>query len=1041
MSSVALRNIAMNTSSVPAVATSGASSSPEPQASAAPDSEPGGSAPALQNGRADEIDDGFSASSMANDSLRSNSLSLAFIEGLYADYVRDAESVSPDWRRYFDELSHSTNGQSVIDDDGPATEVDHRDGQLNSAPSGATAYDNGAAVADRARQAAIKHPQAPSIATAVPLTPRGGSAVEPTATEEALEFALCQDRVDQLVRAFRVRGHLVAELDPLGLPRPQLTELDSHSYGFTSEDMDRSFSTDTIEGTQVMTLRRILERMRNTYCRSIGVQFMHMDDLTVRQWLQVRMEGSENRLTMSRKEQLRILNRLTTAAIFEEFIQKRFLGAKSFSLEGAETLIPLLEMAIEKAAEQRIDEIVLAMAHRGRLNVLANIMHKSTQQIFREFADIDPELHIGRGDVKYHLGHSTDWVTSNGRKVHLSLCFNPSHLEFVNPVAIGRVRAKQDRAEDKSRRRGLCLLIHGDAAFAGEGISQETLNLSELAGYKIGGTVHVVVNNQIGFTTSPSEGRSCTYATDVAKMLQIPIFHVNGEDPEAVAQVVRLAMDFRREFQRDVVIDMYCYRRRGHNEGDEPAFTQPALYRAIEKRKSVREGYLDRLLQMGGITRGEADEIAANHRENLEKELSVARSDKYVQRSDVAGFWAFYIGGREREAAEVDTGMKKTQLVELLDKQSRVPEDFHPHPKISRLLDLRHEMAIGAKPLDWAAGEALALGSLSVQGLRVRMTGQDAERGTFSHRHSVLHDTEDGHTYMPLRHLAADQAPVEIYNSPLSEMGVLGFEYGYSLDCPDGLVVWEAQFGDFWNVAQVVVDQFIVSAEEKWNRLSGIVLLLPHGFEGNGPEHSSARLERLLSLAAKDNIQVVNLTTPAQLFHCLRRQVLRVWRKPLFVMSPKSLLRHPKVTSTLDECATGEFQRVIADTAGLDPKKVNRILLCSGKIYYELEQKRADLQRDNVAILRIEQLYPLAKNALKERLSIYADRTPVFWVQEEPENMGAWRFLRIHFGEQLIDRFPWAGICRQSAASPATGSSSSHRLEQEKLMSAAFGDV
>jgi 2-oxoglutarate dehydrogenase E1 component len=790
-----------------------------------------------------------------------------------------------------------------------------------------------------------------------------------------------------------------------------------------------------------MTLRRILERLRNTYCRSIGVQFMHMDDLTVRQWLQVRMEGSENRLTLSRKEQLQILNRLTAAAVFEEFIQKRFLGAKSFSLEGAETLIPLLELAIEKAGEQRTDEIVLAMAHRGRLNVLANIMGKSTQQIFREFADIDPELHFGRGDVKYHLGHSTDWTTTSGRRVHLSLCFNPSHLEYVNPVAIGRVRAKQDRVEDSQRRRGLCLLIHGDAAFAGEGITQETLNLSQLDGYKIGGALHIVVNNQIGFTTSPSEGRSSTYATDVAKMLQIPIFHVNGEDPEAVAQVVRLAMDFRREFQRDIVIDMYCYRRRGHNEGDEPAFTQPALYRAIEKRKSVRDAYLDRMLKMGGITREEADQMIATLREKMEKDLSVAKSDSYVHRSDLAGFWAFYIGGREREAAEVETGMKKEQLAELLEKQSQVPADFHPHPKIQRLLEQRHEMSAGTRPLDWAAAESLALASLSVQGLRIRISGQDTERGTFSHRHSVLHDVQDGRSYMPLRHLAPDQAPVEIYNSPLSEAGVLGFEYGYSLDCPDGLVVWEAQFGDFCNAAQVVIDQFIVSAEEKWNRLSGIVLLLPHGFEGSGPEHSSARLERFLSLAAKDNIQVVSLTTPAQFFHCLRRQVLRVWRKPLVVMSPKSLLRHPKVTSSLDECAGGSFQRIIPDSGWLETSKVSRIIICCGKIYYELDQKRTELKRDDVAIIRMEQLYPLAKDLLLSVLTAYREKTPVVWVQEEPENMGAWRFLRGNFGDKLFDRYPLSGVYRQSAASPATGSSSSHRLEQEKLMAAAFGEV
>ncbi len=672
---------------------------------------------------------------------------------------------------------------------------------------------------------------------------------------------------------------------------------------------------------------------------------MHMDDLKVRAWLQQRMEGTENHCALTRREQLRILHGLTNAAVFEEFIQRRFLGAKSFSLEGAETLIPLLELAIEKAGEHKIDEIVLAMAHRGRLNVLANVMGKSPQRIFREFADIDPELHFGRGDVKYHLGHSTDIKTASGHRIHLSLCFNPSHLEFVNPVAVGRMRAKQDRVDDVQRRRGMTVLIHGEAAFAGEGIVQETLNMSQLEAYTIGGTLHVVVNNQIGFTTGPSEGRSTTYATDVAKMLQIPIFHVNGEDPEAVAQVIRLAMDFRRQFQRDVVIDMYCYRRRGHNEADEPQFTQPLLYQAIEQRKNVREGYLDHLLKLGGIDQDAADHIVAELRNQLEQELTVAKSEEFVHRPDLAGFWAFYIGGREREAAEVETDMPREQLQALLRKLADVPADFHPHPKILRFLESRREMADGKKPIDWSAAEALAIGSLAVQRLRVRMSGQDTERGTFSHRHAVLHDVTNGRTFMPLAHLASDQAPVEIYNSPLSEAGVLGFEYGYSLDCPDGLIMWEAQFGDFVNAAQVIIDQFIVSAEDKWRRLSGVVLLLPHAFEGMGPEHSSARLERFLMLAAKDNIQVANVTTPAQYYHILRRQVLRVWRKPLVLMTPKSLLRHPSCVSALDELAQGGFQRVLPDVPPDGRTAVNRIVLCSGKIYYELAQKRHRAQK------------------------------------------------------------------------------------------------
>lgn len=931
-----------------------------------------------------------------------DSLSLSFVESLYTDYLKNPDSVPPDWRDYFNDLARAGDERG----NGHA-------GQVSFGPS-----------------------FSPGTLFSGPPT----SATESNGNGGQLHLAFLQDRVDQIVRAYRVRGHLVARIDPLGLPRPDQEQLDPAYYHLTEADMDRYFSTDTIEGPQVMTLRRILERLRNTYCRFIGVQFMHMDDLNVREWLQVRMEGTENRCTLSRKEQLRILTRLTNATIFEEFIQKRFLGAKSFSLEGAESLIPLLELAIERAGESDVREIVLAMAHRGRLNVLANIMGKSPKQIFREFADIDPELHIGRGDVKYHLGHSTDWKTATGHKVHLSLCFNPSHLEYVNPVAVGRMRAKQDRAEDFQRKRGLVIMIHGDAAFAGEGVIQETLNLSQLQAYKTGGTLHVVVNNQIGFTTSPSEGRSCTYATDVAKMLQVPIFHVNGEDPEAVAQVVRLAMDFRREFKRDVVIDMYCYRRRGHNEGDEPAFTQPTLYRAIEKRPSVRDSYLKHLLKLNGVTREEADKISSTHREQLDKELSVARADNYVHRSDTPGFWSFYIGGREREAADVDTGFKKEELSALLEAQTHLPDDFHPHPKVERIIESRREMAAGTKPLDWSAGENLAFATLSVGGLRVRLTGQDCERGTFSHRHAVLHDTEDGHEYMPLAHLAPDQAPMEIVNSPLSEAGVLGFEYGYSLDCPDGLVMWEAQFGDFVNAAQVVIDQFIVSAEDKWNRLSGIVMLLPHGFEGQGPEHSSARLERFLLMCAKDNMQVANLTTPAQVFHCLRRQVLRVWRKPLVIMTPKSLLRHPQCVSSLDDLATGSFQRVIGDPL-LDGKRpIERVLLCSGKIYYELAQKRAELKREDVGIVRVEQLYPLPKEALRTALANVPDGTQMYWVQEEPENMGAWRFFRAHFGQKLLDRWPVSGVYRQSAASPATGSASSHRLEQAKLLAAAFDE-
>jgi 2-oxoglutarate dehydrogenase E1 component len=850
--------------------------------------------------------------------------------------------------------------------------------------------------------------------------------------------AILQERVDQLIRNYRVRGHMIARLDPLNRARPTPPELDPEFYGLTESDMERRFACETMHSDGGLTLREILERLRNTYCRSIGVQFMHIDDSFVRHWLQERMEGSGNRINLDRAVQIRILTRLTDAVIFEEFIRKKFIGAKTFSLEGAESLIPLLDLAIERAGEHGIDEIVIGMAHRGRLNVLANIMAKSARQIFREFADLDPDLYVGRGDVKYHLGYSSDWETAAGRKIHLSLCFNPSHLEFVNPVAVGRMRAKQDRENDAERKRGMVIQIHGDASFAGEGVIQETLNLSQLEAYTVGGTLHVVVNNQIGFTTSPEEAKSSVYATDVAKMLQIPIFHVNGEDPEAVAQVVRLAMDFRRAFKRDVVIDMYSYRRLGHNEGDEPLFTQPLMYRAIKQRKPVREGYLDHLLQLNGVTREEADEIAVLRQENLERELSQATSESYKVPSEARrGIWSSYAGGLEKDAEEVDTSVDRDRLAELLEMQAIFPQDFHPHPKIESATRLRREMAGGKRPLDWSAGEALAFATLASEGIRVRLSGQDSARGTFSHRHAVLHDIENGRTYMPLQNVAPNQAPVEIYNSPLSETGVLGFEYGYSLDCPDGFIAWEAQFGDFWNAAQVIVDQFIAAAEDKWRRLSGITLLLPHGFEGSGPEHSSARLERFLMLAAEDNMQIVQPTTPSQLFHCLRRQVLRRWRKPLIVMTPKSLLRHARATSSLNELAVGRFERILADERQ-ETCEISRVLMCTGKIYFELERERSRLERKDVAILRMEQLYPLPNETLEAALKPYRDGIPVYWVQEEPENMGAWFYLKIRFGDALLGRLPLIGVTRPASASPATGSHSSHKKEQDKLIAAAF---
>ncbi len=919
-----------------------------------------------------------------------NESNLSYVEELYAAYVRNPFSVTPEWRDYFENFRQ---GEELA--------------EVKLAPT--------------FRPPSIFNPQS-----------ENGRAEHTEARVAAL-----QDRVSQLIRNYRVRGHMIARVDPLGAARPSVPELESDFYGFTQADMERPFFCETLCSGGTLVLGEILARLRQTYCRSIGVQFMHIDDLSIREWLQARMELTQNRVVLTRDQQLRVLTRLSDAIVFEEFIQKKFLGAKSFSLEGAEGLIPLLDLAIEKAAEQGIDEIVLGMAHRGRLNVLANIIGKPAREIFREFEDKDHAAYAGKGDVKYHLGYYNIQKTMNGKEIYLALNFNPSHLEFVNPVALGRMRAKQDRVGDIERGRGMVFLIHGDAAFAGQGVVQETLNLSQLDAYTTGGTLHVVVNNQLGFTTGPSEGRSSVYATDVARMLQIPIFHVNGEDPEAVAHVVWLALDFRREFKRDVVIDMYCFRRRGHNESDEPAFTQPLMYQAIRRRPSVRDGYLERLLKLGSVTQEEAAAIASERREKLETELSAAQRERARPPDKLGGIWKGYHGGPEPDGDEIQTAVGQDRLVELLEALTELPDDFHPHSKIKRGLRARREMAQGKLPLDWSAAEALAFASLATEGIRIRLSGQDSARGTFSQRHAALHDIEDGHTYVPLQHLARDQAPVEIYNSPLSESGVLGFEYGYSIGCPDGLVLWEAQFGDFVNAAQVFVDQFIASAETKWSRLSGIALLLPHGLEGMGPEHSSARLERFLELAVEDNIQIVYPTTPAQYFHCLRRQVLRRWRKPLVVMTPKSLLRHPRVVSSLDELAHGSFREILSGAESLG--NAERVILCSGKIYYELEQKRSELERKNVPILRLEQLYPLKEKTLRSALASCPDGTPVIWVQEEPRNMGAWPYLRMNHGEKLLGRLPLRCVSRPESSSPATGSASSHKREQSQLLEAAFG--
>lgn len=906
-----------------------------------------------------------------------------FLDELYLQFLRDANSVTPEWQEYFRTFSFTGSN-----------------GVLN------------------------------------PLqTDKRGT------VDASMHLAQLQDRVDQLVRGFRVRGHLEAKIDPLGIPRRPNQELDPRAYGFTDQDFSRKFSSATISGSDEQTLEEIVGKLRQTYCRSIGAQFMHIDDHDVRYWLQTRMESTQNRIQLSHEQQIRILTRLTDAVIFEEFVRKKYIGAKTFSLEGGETLIPLIDLALERAGKHGVKQVVMGMAHRGRLNVLANIMHKRAKNIFWSFDDPDPETNRGRGDVLYHMGYSSDWQTLAGERLHISLCFNPSHLEYVNTVAMGRCRSKQDRLRDSGRKECLTILVHGDAAFAGEGIIQETLNMSELPGYRVGGTLHVVLNNQIGFTTPAEEGRSTTYATDVAKMLQIPIFHVNGEDPEAVAQVVELAMDFRQQFARDVVIDLYCFRRLGHNESDEPRFTQPAMYQTIDNRPTVREMYVDHLLKMQEVTAEEAERIAAERRAELETEFTAARNGKFE--SDIqtlGGLWANYYGGRERLDDTPTTGVESGLLRQVLEGLGTVPEGFNVNKKLQRVIDARRELAGGDRPIDWATAELAAFGSLAAQGHSVRLTGQDCERGTFSQRHAVLNDAETGAKYYPLLNLSRTQAPVEVVNSPLCEAGVLGFEYGYSLDAPASLVCWEAQFGDFWNVAQVIVDQFISSAEDKWWRLSGLTMLLPHGFEGAGPEHCSARLERFLTLAAEHNMQVVNPTTAAQHFHLLRRQVIRPWRKPLIVLTPKSLLREPMVMSPFEDFVSGQFQRLINDPRAAELRSPSRILLCTGKVGIDLLKARDERKIDDIAVVRLEQLYPLHKDVIETVLNSYPAGTPVVWVQEEPRNMGAWYFLRNRWEELgLQDEWPLRVISRAESASPSTGSKKMHVIEQTEILDAALG--
>ncbi|MEI7891667.1 MAG: 2-oxoglutarate dehydrogenase E1 component [Myxococcales bacterium] len=915
-------------------------------------------------------------------------INAGYVEDLHSRFLHSPGSVEPAWRSFFERLAPS--------------------------PSAVPAFS--------AAPAPVASPHAAP-------EPHANAAVD--RSESLLAAAAMQGRVYQLLNAYRVRGHLFADVDPLGVPPEAASELDLANFGLTIADLDKPFGTAGMWGLPKRApLRHIIEHLGATYCSSIGVEFTLIEYPERRHWLEERMETSRNLPTLDRSELLRILTKLTDAEIFEQFIHKNYVGAKRFSLEGAESMIPMLDLLVETAGQQGIEGIVIGMAHRGRLNVLANIMGKDVREIFAAFNDKAPQRFLGGGDVKYHLGYSNDVTTSSGAKVHISLAFNPSHLEWVNPVVQGRVRAKQDRTRRKTT---LALLIHGDAAFMGQGVVAETLNLCSLKGYSTAGTIHLVVNNQIGFTTVPRDSRSTRYCTDLARMLRIPVFHVNGDDPEAVIQVTRLATEYRQRFQQDVVIDMYCYRKYGHNEGDEPRFTQPIMYSVIDHKPGVRELYVQRLIRGGHVTRDEANAIVSTRRAQLEAALDEAKKGDFHRMPEaMGGVWAGYRGGSDKAVPDVPTGVPREKLVEALERTTVIPDDFHAHPKVRRTIEQRRERALSGEPFDWGTAEQLAFATLLLEGHDVRLTGQDVRRGTFSHRHAILYDTDTGVKYCPLAQVGPGR--VEIYDSPLSEAGVLGFEYGYSLERPDKLIVWEAQFGDFLNCAQVIIDQFLVSAEDKWIRLSGMVLLLPHGYEGQGPEHSSARIERLLQLSSEDNIQVCYPTTPAQLFHLLRRQILRPIRKPLFIFSPKSMLR-PNL-STLEELTTGIFQRVIPDTL-VDPLQVTRILLCSGKVYYDLAEGRKQRGRNDIAIVRLEQLYPVS-DALAKALAPYKAGTPLVWVQEEPHNMGAWYFLNARIQEFLGDRHPLSVVSRLESASPATGSAAAHQLEQRMVVDGAF---
>ncbi|MDA8185207.1 MAG: multifunctional oxoglutarate decarboxylase/oxoglutarate dehydrogenase thiamine pyrophosphate-binding subunit/dihydrolipoyllysine-residue succinyltransferase subunit [Actinomycetota bacterium] len=878
-----------------------------------------------------------------------------------------------------------------------------------------------------------------------------------------------QVHVQNLVNMYRVRGHLIADLDPLAAEAPPLhPELDPLTYGLTLWDLDREFFVDGLAGREVMTLGEALDILRDAYCRTLTVEYMHIQHPEQKRWIQEHVEGVP--ATLGTGEQRHVLDRLNAAEAFERFLHTRYVGQKRFGLEGGESAIVVLDAVLDEACSAGFSGVVMGMSHRGRLNVLANIVGKSYGEIFREFeGDIDPDSVQGSGDVKYHKGATGKFVGRSGRELTVALASNPSHLEAVDPVVEGMTRARQDRDSSGRPFNVLSVLVHGDAAFAGQGVVAETLEMSQLAGYRTGGTVHLVVNNQLGFTTAPESARSSVYPTDVAKTIQAPIFHVNGDDPEACLRAARLAFGFRQAFHKDVVIDMVCYRRHGHNEGDDPSYTQPKMYSIIDVHRSVRKLYTEALVRRGDITMEEAEKALEDFQARLEMALDETRQASAPRPSTLAP-----LAEREPALPAPDTGVERALVDRLAQAAVAVPEGFTLHPKLARQFEHRASMAAGGEA-DWAMAEAIALGSLVLEGTDVRLAGQDTRRGTFSQRHAVLVDYSTGDEWVPLAHLdalAAPGAPGErigcfgVHDSLLSELAALGFEYGYSVEAPDALVAWEAQFGDFSNGAQVIVDNFLVAAEDKWGQRSGLVLLLPHGYEGQGPEHSSARLERFLTLSARDNIRVAQPTSAAQYFHLLRSQVRRPDRVPLVVLTPKSLLRARQARSALSELAHGSFREVLDDPASgnvpdpasgnvpgpgaVDPGRVSRVLMCSGKVAYELAERRSRLAEGaaglpvpgvdplQVAVVRVEQLYPWPAEQIEETLNRYRAATEVVWVQEEPENMGAWGFAHGRLHKLLRERHELSHVSRAESPSPATGSAAMHQLEHEDLLRRAF---